>query len=86
MATTRQIYCALSKWSDKDLVESWTPLYDPIVTECSEITVDAFGRVLGEPYFGKFREPCLEQNASDARYYCFSSSEDVVVVYKEVTS
>lgn len=78
------IYYAFCKWPDRESVENWTPLYNDMVVDGAKRTCDAFGRFLGEPYFGHERPIAFEESiGSDARYYCFITSDSEVIVYKE---
>ena len=75
---------AVARWADKGSVQSWTPLYEPMETDGGKkFYFDAFGRQAGEPYYGKVRTPCKEEASGDVRYYCFSTSEEKVVIYRE---
>ena len=76
-------YACIS-WNDRTSNQSWTPLYDPIEIDGRQEYFDAFGRRLGDPYYGKVRTPAIESyDSDDVRYYCFSTSEERIIVYKE---
>lgn len=86
MPDPHKIFVAICKWTEKDSVSEWTPLYGQLIYEGNEIKYDAFGRVLGQANFQVPREFYQQEIDSDnhVRYYCFVNVDEKTLVYKEV--
>lgn len=86
MPDPHKIFVTICKWTEKDSVSEWTPLYGQLIYEGNEIKYDAFGRVLGQANFQVPREFYQQEIDSDnhIRYYCFVNVDEKTLVYKEV--